>query len=87
MTNGVSNKARGLITRRRETTESVEESIIDHLIISNDLVGDFESLCVDEDRKHVLTKITKTKNGVITKESDHNVLISKFYFKWNRRMG
>ena len=86
VTNGVTDKARGLITRRRETTQSVEESIIDHLLISNDLNDDFDSLIVDEERKHVLTKITKTKNGVITKESDHNVLISKFNFKWNRRI-
>ena len=85
VTNGVTDKVNGLITRRRVTKESVEESIIDHLIISDDLKDIFENLIIDEERKHVLTKISKTKAGIITKESDHNVLISKFKFKWNKR--
>ena len=81
VTNGITHKVTGSITRRRITSESIEESIIDHLIISMDLIENFDSLIVDEERNHVLTKISKTKKGVIIKESDHNVLISKFNFK------
>ena len=36
-----------------------------------------------EDRKHVLTKIRKTKNGIVVKESDHNVLLSEFNTSYN----
>ena len=86
VTNGVEDKVTGAITRRRVTKDSVEESIIDHVMISADLVDDFESLVVDEERNHVLTKLSKTKAGVVKKESDHNALISKFNFKWNKRI-
>ena len=35
-------------------------------------------MLVDEDRKYVLTKIRKTKNGIVKKESDHHVLLAEF---------
>ena len=41
----------------------------------------FKSLLIDEKRKHVLTRITQTKNGPVIKQSDHNVLISEFTCK------
>ena len=85
VTNAIIDKVNGLITRRRATSESVEESIIDHLIISEDINDIFENLYIDEERKHAITKIMKTKTGVISKESDHNAMISKFRFKWNKR--
>ena len=58
--------------------DSVEESVIDHLVISEDLKDDLESLIIDEERNHVLTKVTKTKKGIKKIKSDHNPLISKF---------
>ena len=85
VTNGLNDKCVGSITRRRETVDSVEESIIDHVIISQDLLDDLESVNIDEDRNHVLTRITKSKKGVIKKSSDHNVIVTKFNLKWNRR--
>ena len=36
---------------------------------------------VDEERKHVLTRIRKTKTGVKVKKSDHNVLLAEFNCK------
>ena len=33
---------------------------------------------IDEDKKHVLNSIRKTKRGVTMKESDHNTIISEF---------
>ena len=85
VTNGLSAKCVGLITRRRETLKSTEESIIDHVIISDDLVQYVESLVIDEKGEHALTKIMKTKDGVIKKKSDHNTLLSKFKFSWKKR--
>ena len=58
--NGLSDKSTGSITRRRITKESTEESIIDHLIITEDLKHDLESLLIDEERNHSLVKTSKT---------------------------
>ena len=41
----------------------------------------FKELYIDDTRKHVLTRITNTKKGVIKKESDHNVLLTVFTCK------
>ena len=57
----------GTITRRRVTKDRIEESAIDLVIISSDMVESLVKMQIDEERKYVLTKITKTKNGVKTK--------------------
>ena len=37
---------------------------------------------IDEERRHVVTRITKTKRGQLkVKESDHNVTITAFHSK------
>ena len=71
----------GLITRQRSTNKRTEKSCIDLLIFSHDIMNHFKSLLIDEARKHVLTRITNTKNGVVTKESDHNALVAEFDIK------
>ena len=80
--NGVDNICNGVITRQRITKDGTERSVIDFVIISNDLLSDCESLLIDEERKHVLTKFSKRKKGIETVESDHNVLVSKFKLVW-----
>ena len=54
----------GSITRRRETREGIEESIIDHVMISVDLLNYLTSLVMDEKKNHVLNRISKTKKGL-----------------------
>ena len=49
-------------------------------MFSSEFRDHLKSLMIDEERRHVLTKIRKTKTGVVKKESDHNVLITKGYF-------
>ena len=71
-------KCEGVITRKRITEGRVEESIIDFLIISSDLVNDFAKLIIDEMGEHALTKITHGRNSVQKVSSDHNVMISNF---------
>ena len=44
-------KCKGVITRRRTTTHGEEISAIDFVLLSHDLVKDFVSLEIDEDRK------------------------------------
>ena len=39
---------------------------------------------IDEERKHVLVRHTKTKNGVKVKESDHNSIVTKVKINWNK---
>ena len=56
------------------------------MIISPDIADELEALVIDEQRNHVLTKILKTKAGISKKESDHHAIISKFSFKWNKRI-
>ena len=68
----------GTITRKRVTKDRTEESAIDIVAFSHDLKENFVSFHVDEERKHVLTKITRTKRGTRRKESDHNVLQTEF---------
>ena len=71
----------GLITRQRNTTRRVKQSCIDLVIFSSDLKMHFKSLVIDDHRKHVLTRITQTKNDPIIKECDHNVLLSELACK------
>ena len=71
-------KSKGAITRRKRTKTRTEESIIDIVAFSHYMVKHFMAFEVDEAKKHVLTKITKTKRGTKKKESDHNVLLTEF---------
>jgi hypothetical protein len=71
-------RSKGVITRRRITKTRTEESMIDIVAFSHDMVKHFVAFEVDEAKKHVLTKIAKTKRGTKKKESDHNVLLTEF---------
>jgi hypothetical protein len=82
--NSVKEKCTGKITRRRITNKVKEESIIDFVITCDEMADMIEELVIDEEKKFVLTKYTKTKKGVKTKESDHNSLITKVLANWNK---
>ena len=83
--NGLNAVCVGKITRRRVTVKATEESIIDHVLISTDLVEELESVLIDENGQHALTKIVKTKEGIKTKQSDHNSIVTKFNIGWNKK--
>ena len=68
----------------KKKSNFTEESIIDHVIISFDIEEYLESILIDEEGHHSLTKIFKNKNGLITRKSDHNTILSKFNFTWKR---
>ena len=59
--NGLDNKCTGAITRMRVTKDNTKRSIIDHVIITEDMEEDLESLVVDEERNHVLTRFKDLK--------------------------
>jgi hypothetical protein len=55
-----SNICKGAITRRQVTTKKVEESVIDIALVSSDMMESLVEMEIDEAKKNVLTKITKT---------------------------
>ena len=59
----------GPITRKRTTTLRTEESVISHVLVSEDLKQKIEAVQIDKKRQHVLTRILKTKHGSEHKES------------------
>ena len=73
-----STKTKGRITRKRTTQNKVEESIIDFVLVSKDLDEQIECMEIDEDRKHVLSRVRRTKKGITHKESDHHVMLTTF---------
>ena len=78
-------KCKGIITRRRITKKTKEESVIDLVIVSDNIAQVIEEVKIDEERKYVLTKYTKTKNGIKITESDHHSIITRINAKWKRK--
>ena len=78
-------KCEGLITRRRVTKDTIEESSIDFVLMSAELGNDLDVIVIDEKREHVLTKLVKNKAGVKKVESDHNSIITKFRIQWKNQ--
>ena len=76
-------KCQGVITRRRVTTHRTEESTIDYIIMSAELATNVTSILIVEDQKYALTRITKTKSGVVIKRSDHNVILTELAIPWH----
>ena len=60
-----------------------EESIIDFVIVCEEVEEMISKVTIDEERNHVLTR--HIKNGVKVKESDHHTIVTKLAVKWNKR--
>ena len=73
-----SDKCTGTITRKRTTRNKCEQSVIDIVLFSSDLSKHLVSVHIDEERKHVLRRIYKTKKGTKIKESNHNTITTEF---------
>ena len=85
--NGLTNKCTGSITRQRTTTDNIEKSVIDYVIVSRDLGKHIKIMHIDEDRLNVLTKIVNKKSKgskelVVLKESDHNTITAELKVEW-----
>ena len=78
--NGMTSICEGKITRKRVTSKAVEESIIDFVIVDDQLAGRVKKMIVDDKKEHVLTGFVKNKNKVSSNstESDHMTLITSF---------
>ena len=82
--NSVEEKCSGVITRKRCTGMVNEESVIDFVIVCDEMADMIEKVEIDEDRKYVLARYTKTKDGYKTKESDHNSIVTTVKAAWNK---
>ena len=83
--NGDEEKCVGKITRRRSTGIVSEESIIDFVITCENIADIVTKMEIDEERKHVLARYTKTKEGFNVKESDHNSIITTIKSELNKK--
>ena len=79
--NGMRDMCEEPITRQRRTINSVEKSVIDFVIVSQDPVVEILPKMIDDDRKYVLTKLTKTKSGLQKKEWQCNTIVTKLNVK------
>ena len=85
MVNGLVEKRKGIITRERHTVDGIEKTAIDFVVMSSDLVKHIESIHIDEERVHVLTKNLKTKSTVEYSESNHNIINATMNMKWSQK--
>ena len=74
----------GVITRKRVTTQRTEESAIRFVLVSEDLIDKIEAVSIDEKREHVLTRISKTKDGSESKERNHNIIETRLKLSWRK---
>ena len=61
LANGLKEKCQGLITRERSTINGIEQSVIDFVIVSCDLVKHIEYIYVDEKTNPCSNKESQNK--------------------------
>ena len=71
-----------VITRYKKTVRGTEESVLDYFVVCQELFQNIMKMYVDEQRKYVLTRFYKHKTDTSTVDSDHNVMVLYFSFKW-----
>ena len=77
-------KCQGLITRRRKTQNKIEESILDYMIVCEEMFSFLESMIIDETSIH--SRYIRRNNEVKVIPSDHIPIIGKFKLIWNSNM-
>ena len=80
--NGVQEKCTGLYTREKRTVIGIEQSVIDFVIVSSNLMKHVQSIHIDGKRLNVLTRLTKRGNHKKIVESDHNMIETKLNISW-----
>ena len=74
----------GTITRERAVEGKDERSVIDYIIVCEEMLKFLKEMIIDESRSFVLRHIVKTKNTNKVITSDHNILVGKFSLSFNR---
>ena len=79
----------GTITRQRIAGNNLEKSVLDYIIVCEEMSENVAEMSIDEDRIHTLTRYMKSKNKQKIIPSDHNVLHAIFniaYRQQNRKI-
>ena len=79
-----SKKCKRSISRRRVTKKGIEESILDFVIVCEELYSFLQSMKIDP--SCVLTRYTKNKGKLRITPSDHFPLFANFKLKWNSKV-
>ena len=77
------NLCKGLITRSRTANNIEEKSIIDFVIVSDELLPVIKEMIIDEEGKYSLSRIRKEKGKTIVTDSDHHTIISELDISWS----
>ena len=75
----------GVITRERVAENRIEKSVIDYILMCEEMKRFLISVHIDEDRNNVLHRIIKNRNGSKVVNSDHNILHCKFSVTFTRK--
>ena len=76
----------GVITRQRVTVNGTERSVIDFVILCQEIFAFLTSMKIDEARNYVLSKYSKSKGQVVVTESDHNPIICNCKYLWSDKI-
>ena len=68
----------GTITRFRKKVSGNESSVLDYLIVCENLSSSLNSMYIDEKRVYTLTKYASSKGIRMKTESDHNPIFADF---------
>ena len=79
-------KCFGIITRFRKTVRGIEESVVDYFVVWQELFKNIVKMTIDDKRQYVLSRFYKYKTKTTTVESDHNLLVPQFSFRWNPKI-
>ena len=75
----------GSITRHRNTINGAEKSIIDFVIVCDQLLPYLQRMVIDEKRENTLTKFSSLKGTRVKSESDHNPIFVQFNLTFQRK--
>ena len=76
----------GLLTRARNTVNGQEASIIDFLIVCEELFSHMEGMIVDDQKKFSIESFTKSGSKVKVMKTDHNMLLGTFDININEKV-
>ena len=72
-------KCKGVITRSRIAKEKVEKSVIDFVIVCENVISFFKNMVIDEEKINSLTNFKSKKPGKKATVSDHNSIFIDFH--------
>ena len=76
----------GTITRERKVENKIEKSVIDYIVVCENMLNYILEVSVDDARTDVLARYIKTKDSIKVVQSDHNILFSKFKIAFRRKL-